>query len=330
MWRSKISMSLTAALLLGMVSLTGCGTSNPESSNQVETKNVRGTKDGRIQEKSAQGDSFGSMEMSQELADRIAAMPEVRSANVMLAGKSAYVAVQLDKAEDGMQAQNHTLRSYSYGGESRNRNGNENGNGTSGMLSGSGRPMGMDAGLQNGTGGTDTRVTENPEVGMNGTRGSVTGNPGMTGTGGSMAGIPKSRTGTGTTGGVGMADPGDYPGNGGNGIFSGSNYVDGSRMSRDIDESMGRGRIGIRSTTPDNGSRMISGNDVTKEVKDKIAVLVKKSERNITNVYVSANPDFVERANVYADEFRAGHPLSGFAGEFRTMVERIFPTRSGS
>jgi YhcN/YlaJ family sporulation lipoprotein len=64
-------------------------------------------------------------------------------------------------------------------------------------------------------------------------------------------------------------------------------------------------------------------------MKDKIAAVVKKADPSIDNVYVSTNPDFVERADYYAEEFRAGHPLKGFANEFRTMVERIFPARSG-
>lgn len=323
MLRSKISMSISAALLLGMVSITGCGTSNSGNGNNVETKNVRGADDNRIQVNSERGNSFDNMRMSQELADRIAAMPEVRSANVMLAGKNAYVAVQLDDTKGGVQAQNQSIRSNSVRGEIF----------TSDGMTGSGRPIEGLAGGLNGTGGADTGNTGNTGntgAGMTGGRGSADANPGMTGTGGSMAGVPKSRTGTGTIGGTGMADPEDYPGNGGNGILSGSNYVDGTRMRRDIDDSMGRSSIGIRSTTPDNGSRILSGSDVTKDVKDKIAVQIKKADPNITNVYVSANPDFVERANVYAEEFRAGHPLRGFANEFRIMVERLFPTRSGS
>lgn len=99
MLRSKISMSVSAALLLGLVSITGCGTNTAEKSN-VQTNSVRGVNDGRIGVNSVRGGTHNitKMEVSQELADRIAAMPEVRSANVMLAGKSAYVAVTLNDA----------------------------------------------------------------------------------------------------------------------------------------------------------------------------------------------------------------------------------------
>lgn len=53
-------------------------------------------------------DDFGSMEMSKELADRVAAMPEVRSANVIMVGRSAYVAVMLEHASGGVHTRSTT------------------------------------------------------------------------------------------------------------------------------------------------------------------------------------------------------------------------------
>lgn len=317
MLRSKFGLTVSAALLLGAVSITGCGANNSATDNTVETKSVRGT-DGRIHVNSAQNgmraNSFDSMEMSEELANRVAAMPEVRSANVMLVGKSAYVAVMLEEASGGVHAKStRGIQSYSYGSTS--------GSGTSGMLSGTGRPAGgLETGIGAGMGGMDNSMRTG--------RGTAAGNPGMTGTGGSIAGIPGSMTGTGTVGGTGVADPENYLGNGNNGIMSRSNMVDGRHMKRDIDESLGN-TIGIRSVSPGNGTAITDKDTLTQDMKDKIAAEVKKGKTDLKNVYVSANPDFVERADYYAQEFRAGHPLKGFANEFRTMVERIFPTRSG-
>jgi hypothetical protein len=306
MLRSKLSTSVTAALLLGMVSLTGCGTNNSANSTDVQPNSVRGTHDGRIQVNSVRNNnnSYDKMEMSQELADRVAAMPEVSTANVMVVGTSAYVAVKLDETNGKPNTLGTNNRTYN--------NGNRFQNNTSGMLSGTGGPMTNGMGAGNGTGG----------------RGTVNGTPGMTGMGGSMNGIPQSNTGTGTVGGAGTANPGAYPGNGGNGILSGSNYTDGTRMKRDIDDSMGTG-IGTRSVAPNNSYQMNNNNDLTTDMKDRIASVVRKQNTGIRNVYVSANPDFVERADYYAQEFRAGHPLKGFAKEFGTMVERIFPANSG-
>ncbi|MEK3901228.1 YhcN/YlaJ family sporulation lipoprotein [Paenibacillus sp. FSL R7-0179] len=246
MLRSKFGLSVSAALLVGALSMTGCSAGHSADNGNMQTKSVRGT-DGRIYVNSTRDmkrdDDFGSMEMSKELADRVAAMPEVRSANVIMVGRSAYVAVMLEHASGGVHTRS-TTREKATG------------------------------------------------------RGTAAGVPGMTGTGGSMAGIPGSLTGTGTVGGTGMAAPEDYPGNGNNGIMSRSN------MGDDTD--------------------LIPG-----EIKNKIAAEVKKGNTYVGNVYVSANPDFVDRADYYAREFRAGHPLRGFANEFRIMAERIFPARSG-
>lgn len=312
MLRSRLSTSVTTALLLGMVSITGCGTNNSASGTDVHTNSVRGTNDGRIQVNSVRNNSYDKMEMSQELSGRVAAMPEVSSANVMVVGKSAYVAVKLDDTNGKVSTKStQRIRSYSYGSGVPNNSAD--------MLSGSGRPMGD--GIGTGLSGVDTGM-------ITGKRGTVNGTPGMTGMGGSMAGVPQSLTGTGTVGGTGTANPGAYPGNGGNGVLSGNNYTDGTRMKRDIDNSMGTG-MGIRSVAPNNSYNMTAADDLTKEMKDRIAAEVKKYNTGIKNVYVSANPDFVERADYYAQEVRAGHPLKGFAKEFGTMVERIFPTHSG-
>lgn len=357
MLRSKLSLSVSAALLLGMASITGCGV-NDAANNTVETKNVRGADNGRIGTNAVNGglraNAFDKMHMSNALADRVEQLPDVRSANVLVAGNRAYVAVTLDEAAGGTHAQGGTGnmgRLNTYG----------TGNGATGMINGTGTAAGglgtsMGApgnglgtgmygtrtgmgGTGTGTGGTGTGFGVNgmggadtgmggTGFGMGGTRGTVTGTPGMTGTGGSINGIPGNMTGTGTTGGTGTANPREYAGNGNNGILS--NLTDGRQMSRDIDNGMGRGRgIGIRSTTPGGTNGMTRDDSVTTDMKNKIATEIKKYTPTIQEVYVSANPDFVERTNFFADEVRAGHPLKGFANEFRTMAERIFPTRSG-
>lgn len=352
MLRSKVSASvISTALLLGMVSLTGCGANHAADSNNVHTNSVKGNNGGRIQTNAVRGNTYDKMETSQALADRVTAMPEVSSANVLLVGKSAYVAVKLDDTNGKPRnIRTRNYRSYSYEGGNISgilprTGGMDNGyvtggaggigNTTGGAGMGGGNVAGGAGSIGNMTGGAGMgrgNIADGASMGNNGAitggRGSVTGTPGVTGMGGSTAGVPKSLTGTGTTGGTGMTDPQAYPGNGGNGVLSDSNYTDGTRMKQDIDDSLGSG-IGIRSVAPNNNYRMNTSNDVTGDMKDRIAAEVKKHNPAIKNVYVSANPDFVERADYYAKEARAGHPLKGFAREFGTMVERIFPTRSG-
>ncbi|MCS7461965.1 YhcN/YlaJ family sporulation lipoprotein [Paenibacillus doosanensis] len=65
---------------------------------------------------------------------------------------------------------------------------------------------------------------------------------------------------------------------------------------------------------------------VSQDVENQIAQQVKSSDPNIHNVYVSTNPDFVQRVNTYVADVGAGRPVSGFVNEFAEMVKRVFPT----
>ncbi|WP_157794011.1 YhcN/YlaJ family sporulation lipoprotein [Paenibacillus donghaensis] len=243
MLRSRIGMTVSAALLLGAVSITGCGVNQNAGKTGVQPNSVRGAGDGKIGINSTRGDKdMNKMEMSRDLADRIAAMAEVRSANVMLMGKSAYVAVILEDAAGGIHAKSN-----------------------------------MPGAL-----GSNTRA-------MNEGRSST------------MDGADMGR---------GMNDMSTDMGR----IKTG--------MSRDM------GNMNNNMDNNNMNMNMNSDEAITMKMKEKISAEVKKYAPQINAVYVSANPDFVERMNVYGEEARAGHPLKGFANEFRTMVERIFPMRS--
>ncbi|MEH7014692.1 YhcN/YlaJ family sporulation lipoprotein, partial [Neobacillus niacini] len=45
----------------------------------------------------------------------------------------------------------------------------------------------------------------------------------------------------------------------------------------------------------------------------------------IQNVYVSSNPDFVERMKDYGRRIKQGDPIEGFFDEFNETVRRVFP-----
>jgi hypothetical protein len=64
---------------------------------------------------------------------------------------------------------------------------------------------------------------------------------------------------------------------------------------------------------------------LTEQVKNSIAAEVKRMAPGIDHVYISANPDFVDRMNGYWNDVKAGHPIQGFIAEFNAMVDRIFP-----
>lgn len=68
-----------------------------------------------------------------------------------------------------------------------------------------------------------------------------------------------------------------------------------------------------------------NGDELTDDVKAKIAAIVKSVDHDIDNVYVSTNPDFMDLANNYANDVNNGEPIEGFFEEMGNMIERVFP-----
>jgi spore cortex protein len=66
--------------------------------------------------------------------------------------------------------------------------------------------------------------------------------------------------------------------------------------------------------------------NVRKDLENKISDRVKSTDSDIQNVYVSSNPDFVDRMSDYGDKIQNGKPIRGLFDEFSEMVQRVFPT----
>jgi YhcN/YlaJ family sporulation lipoprotein len=65
---------------------------------------------------------------------------------------------------------------------------------------------------------------------------------------------------------------------------------------------------------------------LTSDLENQIAQQVRSTDPNIQNVYVSTNPEFVNRVNKYVADVGQGRPVSGFVEDFTVMVNRIFPS----
>lgn len=76
-----------------------------------------------------------------------------------------------------------------------------------------------------------------------------------------------------------------------------------------------------------NGANMDAdnGDELTDEVKDRIADIVKSVDDDIDNVYVSTNPDFFDLTNNYATDLNNGKPVRGLFDQMGNMIERLFP-----
>jgi YhcN/YlaJ family sporulation lipoprotein len=66
-------------------------------------------------------------------------------------------------------------------------------------------------------------------------------------------------------------------------------------------------------------------NQITRAMEDQIAKEVRATDPTIKNVYVSTNPEFVDRVNQYVQDVRQGRPISGFFDELTKVIQRIFP-----
>ncbi|MGE7763873.1 YhcN/YlaJ family sporulation lipoprotein [Peribacillus sp. NPDC096540] len=66
--------------------------------------------------------------------------------------------------------------------------------------------------------------------------------------------------------------------------------------------------------------------DLTNELKDRIADTVRGADSSVEKVYVSTNPDFVQRMNDYVTDINNGKPVKGLVDDFRDLVTRIFPS----
>lgn len=302
MIRSKaISLSISAALLVSVAGVAGCNTKQPANTN-IHTKNVRDGHgmNGRIGVNSLRDNgmistrgyttkgtdgtngmngtngtthNLSNAHLSQELADKITAMKEVRSANVLVSGDSAYVAVSLHDNTSG------NMGTKSIGGP---RSSSFNNAGT---MNGSSFNNGT---TTHGMGSTGKGVHPNAASQQHGIRNfsgmgeSITKGNGYNATTYGTAGTTGTGVGTGTT---------------------------------------GTGTMG----TGANGT-----DTITSAIKDKISNTIKSTDSSIKNVYVSANPDFVQRVSNYATDLGNGHPISGMVSELSTMIERIFPMNAGN
>ena len=64
---------------------------------------------------------------------------------------------------------------------------------------------------------------------------------------------------------------------------------------------------------------------LSSDLENKIAEKVREANNEIENVYVSLNPEFVDRMTGYVDKINEGEPVAGFFDEFSEAMRRVFP-----
>jgi len=309
--RKILSLSLSAALIAGMVSITGCGTTT--KNNNVRTQSLRQTEHrydvnsikpgNRMFTRSAGHGTthrVHSLKSSPILSNKISGLSDVQTAHVLVSDRDAYVAVTLH-----------------------NRQGVNRSSGIS--AKGLGAPL-TPSGVTRGTGLNGTRGTSldgTRGTGLNGTRGTgAYGMNGIYGTNGlhgvntdGLNGTFRNRT---------NGFDGTYGIRGNTGM--GGTYGTYNFMSSGTHHGMRNNSLSPFST---NGTGTVRDH-VPQHVKNEITNKIKKTAPHIKNVYISSDPDFVTGVGGYTTKSRDGATLNGYVRDFERMVERVFPGRAGT
>jgi YhcN/YlaJ family sporulation lipoprotein len=75
-------------------------------------------------------------------------------------------------------------------------------------------------------------------------------------------------------------------------------------------------------------NRNQNNDKLTKQLKSKIAKVVKHTDKSVNDVYISENPDFFDQIGDYVNDIQAGRPISGFFNQFNDTIQRVFPNGS--
>ncbi|MEF2967955.1 YhcN/YlaJ family sporulation lipoprotein [Paenibacillus sp. M1] len=347
MRRAKfVSLSLSAALVAGLVGLTGCTTDNNVRTQNVRNNNGRNydvnslPQGNRMFTRSAgngQAERIRTLKYSPALSNKVAGLKDVQTAHVVVTDRDAYVALTLHGnnigtttgtngrvtgMSTGMGAGRGTTNfGGPYGANYGTRGAGDNG--LAGNLAGgrSGVAGSLYDMARGGTGltGRNTVTGTNRGMGLGGTTG-LTGRNTVTGTNRGMGldgttGLT-GRTVTGTNRGMGL---GGVTGTGNIRGLGTTNGTMGTRTGTGTFNGVGNGTVA--GTVTDN---------VPQHVKDEVSNIVKKTAPHIRNVYVSGNPDFVSQVGTYATQTRGGATLHGYIADFQRMIDRVFPSRNGT
>ncbi|GIP55041.1 YhcN/YlaJ family sporulation lipoprotein [Paenibacillus vini] len=327
--KKMIQLSLSAALITGMVGITACGTRT--DNNKVRTQSLR-NHDGRnydvnslpegnrLFSRSAgngRTERITSLKYSPALSNKVAGLRDVQTAHVVVTDKDAYVAL--------------TLHGKNNGAGSRI----------------SGKSTGMGTAIDGNRGTTNYGGPYGADYGTRGAgdNGLARGLTGRSGTAGSLFDVTRGGNGSGLMTGRGTRIGLDNNGLGFNGMsgMNGTNNTYGTNGNRNVTGmgtgtgymGTGTGTMGTRGTGTFHGlgngteAGRVTDN-VPQKVKDEVSNIVKKTAPHIRNVYVSGNSDFVTQVGNYATQSRGGATLHGFIADFENTIQRVFPSRAGT
>ncbi|MDP1511469.1 YhcN/YlaJ family sporulation lipoprotein [Paenibacillus sp. CMAA1739] len=318
--KKVISLTISAALLASMATLTGCGTANhnvrtnatrynTQSTHHLDGVNRYGLDGVNRLDGTNRLDGVNRMDGVNRYgvkSNGINGVPLNENANrtghpVRNLQVDRNLSKRISEMPDVKSATVLVGERHAYVAVSLKDQGNGTGVGTPG---------------HNGTPSTNIGRNGNvPSVnGVTGTRGdrtTGTTTPGMTDNGLTGTGTPARR------------DDGLYGtmGTGSYGMIRG--LADGTRTD-------GARTDGTRTdgTTVEGARTAYEPSALTEDVKSRIANKVKQFAPSIEQVYVSANPEFIKHTTDLSRNVQNGHPVRGLSNQLVDVLERVFPTHA--
>ncbi|USB32467.1 YhcN/YlaJ family sporulation lipoprotein [Paenibacillus sp. YPG26] len=337
-----VSLTLSAALVAGLVGLTGCGRNG--NNNDFRTQNAK--TGNRYDLNSVQNNRITGLKYSPLLSKKVSQLGQIRSAQVLVTDRDAYVAVTLH-GPHGTSGAGYNAKSVAP------RAGNRNG--SDGLRHSIGR-SGVAGSLLDaarggtygsaGTGGTRTYGTYGADGRGAGTslgtdyyggmNGGISGNSYYSYGGGNG---PRSSAGTGFGYAPGIGGGGTHTtgmnGNIMNSRGMGTTTGNGTMNTNHPGQTTGnQGTTGTYGTYGTQGSFGTNGtgplDQIPQSLKIEIEGKIKASAPHIQNVHISGHPEFVSRVSGYATQSPGGGLLRGVENDFSTLIQRIFPSRTGT
>lgn len=322
MIKSKaLNLTVSAALLLSMTAVAGCGNANNGKANNGNTTRTNNVDGGRVGVNSIRNNQtptgtqhdLTNLKYSRELSAKVSRVSGVGSAHVFVTNRNAYVSLALDNQNGGAQTNSINGR-------------------TTGISPGTGRTM-------------TTRTRSNA---MDGTYNTSTGSVGLLR---DMTDNTRRTVDNNTGFGTGLGGNADTRGFGVRGTTRNNGFADGGfntmntprtntmTGTRGTDGNMNDTRIGTGingvpyGTYNGNNMGMMNtnnnANDVPQHIRMEISSKIRKTAPHIQQVYVSSDQDFYQQANGFATNGNAGNTFGTLSRDFGSWINRIFPLNLG-
>lgn len=320
--------------------LTGCTNNDNAGDNNDNgtqfTQNTRNNNNARPMYVKNNTRNNQNVKTSRAAEREVEKLKEVEDAHVLITNNNAYVAVRLSKNNRGNTNNQGTTNVNFDNNGNATRNGALDGDGNTFMENGRVNPDNNNNNTDDGTiNGNDDAGNKNDRTQTGRNAGTFAGDNNRQNAG---IGFNGNRTGQNLGTGTGGNSTGQDVGPANNTGQNGGTGIGGNRAGQNVGTGIGGNTTGQNmgtqngETTNRNGANNNANNTaqyspVSNAFEQKIADAVRRADDRISRVYVSANPDFYDRVNTFANDMRTNNNNNdGLFDRFNDIVDDFFGT----